>query len=446
MEPNTNISPDTMIEHLPPQNTELEQSILATILTDPDDDLFELTGTDFYSPKNASVYNVCYGLWVDKVPIDIASVGNELKKSNQDFSLSYLSEILNFPPVVDNKYSVKQIQGYANLRRMIELSNAVMKRCYRATPEDVEKIVDDLQSKSLKIGTSKADNFATIGSIVTDAIEHCEVIAENRGITGVPTGFKLLDHLLCGFQPSDLIILAGRPGMGKTAFAVNCMADSAKNGYVNDFYSLEMARLQIGLRFLTVGARVDSQKLRSGRMDAEDWSRLTDAAGQLYNLPINIDDTPCATYQEIQRKARKSKKKNDTKIIWIDYLSFLDGDKDGGKVAEIETITRGLKSLAKELTVPIVLLCQLNRMCEQRGDKRPILSDLRDSGAIEQDADVVLFLYRDEVYNRSDDNPERGVVEVDVAKQRSGPTGRIKLTYLDSFTRFENLTTWSDHA
>jgi replicative DNA helicase len=432
------------MNNLPPHNIELEESVLATILAHPEDDLFELMPVDFYKSANACVYRICLGLWNAKLPVDISSVGNELKKNDTEVPLSYLSTLMDAPPIISTEYSVNQIRGFANLRRMIELSNSLMKQCYRAKPEDVENIVDNLQRDSLKIGTTKTENLVSIGSIITDAVEHCELIAQQSGITGIPTGYNLLDSLLCGFQPSDLIVLAGRPGMGKTAMAVNCMINSAKKEHPNDFYSLEMARMQIGLRFLTVESRVDSQRLRSGRLTAEDWQQLTDGAGQLYKLPINIDDTACATYQEIQRKARKSKKQNNTGIIWIDYLSFLDGDKEGGKVAEIETITRGLKSLAKELNIPIVLLCQLNRMCEQRKDKRPILSDLRDSGAIEQDADVVLFLYRDEVYNHDEDNPEKGMIEVDVAKQRNGPTGRIKLSFLNSFTRFENLARWEE--
>ena len=432
-----------MHSQLPPQNTELEDSILATILAHPEDNLFELSASDFYKPINARVYLVCFGLYTNKLPVDISSVGNELKKT--DTPVSHLSTLLDAPPVIDNEYSVRQLRGYANLRRMIELSNAVQKKCYLAKPEDVESIVDKLQVESLKIGTINAENFSTIGSIITDTIEHCEIIARSNGLTGIPTGYKLLDSILCGFQPADLIILAGRPSMGKSAMAVNCMLHSAEGGYANDFYSLEMSKRSIGTRFLSVKSRINSQKFRSGKFDTEDWQRMNDAATELYKLPINIDDTPCSTYQEIQRKARKSKKQNDTKIIWIDYLSFLDGDKEEkNKVLEVQTITRGLKSLAKELNIPIVLLCQLNRQCEMRGDKRPILSDLRDSGSIEQDADVVLFLYRDEVYNKSDDNPNKGIVEVDVCKQRNGPTNRIKLTWIDAYTRFENLSTWGE--
>jgi replicative DNA helicase len=429
------------MHNLPPQNTELEESILATILIHPDDDLFELVPSDFYSSANAGIYKICLGLFNARLPVDISSISNELKKTGSEIPVSYLSGVLDAPPVIDNEYSIAQLRGYANLRRMLELSNSLMKRCYQAKPEDVEKIVDELQRDSLKIGSVGVERSVGLSSIINNTLERCEIIAQNKGLIGVPTGYELLDQLLCGFQPADLIILGARPSMGKTAFAINAMLNAAAKGCASDFYSLEMANVSVGTRFLTVASKINSQKFRSGRFSVEDWTALNDAAGKIYNYPIQIDDTPCSTYQEIAKKARKSKKQNDTKIIWIDYLSFLDGDKGANKVQEVESITRALKSLAKELNIPIVLICQLNRSLESRSDKRPILSDLRDSGAIEQDADVVLFLYRDEMYNKSETNPNIGVAEIDVAKQRNGPTGRVKLSFLSSFTRFENLAT-----
>ena len=428
----------------PPQNIDLENSILATILINPDDNLFELLPSDFYKSSNARIYKICLGLFNNSLPVDISSISNELKKNSLEVPLSYLSEIMDFPPVIDNEYSVSQIRGYANLRRMIELSNSLMKKCYQSRPEDVDRIIDNLQRDSLKLGSSGAEKSVKLSSIIFETIERCEIIAQNKGLTGTPTGYDQLDQLLCGFQPSDLIILGARPSMGKTAFAVNAMLNAAERGYASDFYSLEMANMSVGTRFLTVASKINSQKFRSGKFSAEDWGKLNETAQKIHDYPITVDDSPCATYQEIAKKSRKSKKQNGTKIIWVDYLSFLDGDKDSNKVQEVESITRALKSLAKELEIPIVLLCQLNRSLESRSDKRPILSDLRDSGSIEQDADVVLFLYRDEMYNTDENNPNRGVAEVNIAKQRNGPTGMVKLVFLNSFTRFENMSTWSD--
>lgn len=427
----------------PPNNKELEESYLATVILHPDDDLFELTPFDFYNTHYGTIYKACFNLWSAKNPVDLPNVVNELKKNGMLDGVggaSKVSELLNSPTVINNQYATKQLRGYADLRRIIELSNGQMKRCYQAKPEDVDSIIDEMQSHALKIGTAKAESFKSIRQIIMDTVDHCEIISKERGLTGVPTGYKLLDSLLCGLQPSDLIIVAARPSMGKTALCVNSILHAAEENYPADFFSFEMADLQIGKRLLSIKSRVNSQKFRSGKFSPQDWVLISDAASRLYDLPINVDDTPFGSYQDIQRKARKSKKQNGTKAIWIDYLSFIDGDKDSKTTSkEIESITRGLKSLAKELELPVVLLCQLNRLCEQRSDKRPILSDLRDSGAIEQDADVVMFLYRDEVYNKDPNNPKRGIVEVDVAKHRNGPTGRIELAWLGQFTRIENL-------
>jgi len=427
--------------NLPPQNIELEESILGTVILYPDDDLFELEPGDFYRINHQKIYKVCQQLYISNIRIDLAVVANELKKTGELEEIggaSYLSRLCDNPPITDNKYYINQIKGFANLRRMIELSNTITKQCFTAKPEDVESIIDNFQNQSLKIGAVKSDNFYNIQDLVIETIERCEEIQQHSGVTGIPSGYTDLDSLLCGFQPSDLIILAGRPGMGKTAWALNCMLNTDK---CSDFYSLEMARTQVMNRFLSIKSNINSQKFRSGYFSHEDWTSLTDAAGELSQYKINIDDTPCSTYQQIQRKARKSKKINNTNIIWIDYLSFIDGDKGKNKVEEIQTITRGLKSLAKELEIPIVLLCQLNRQCELRGsNKRPQLSDLRDSGAIEQDADVVLFLYRDEVYNKDENNPNIGTAEIEIAKQRNGPIGTVKLMWHNKTTKFNNLT------
>jgi replicative DNA helicase len=331
------------------------------------------------------------------------------------------------------------MKGYGNLRRMIELSNSVVKKCYNGNPDDAENIIDYVQQEALKIGSVKKDNMVPVSTVIHEAIDHCEMIAQNKGLSGITTGYYMIDSLTCGFQPSDLIILAARPAMGKTALAINCAKNAAKKGFVSDFYSLEMARLQLANRLLSVESGVNSLKFRSGKFTQEDWHKITEAASRLYEYKINIDDSASSSYQDIQRKARKSKKNNETDIIWIDYLGFLDGDKGSSKVQEIESITHGLKALAKELNIPIVLLSQLNRQCEQRPNKRPVLSDLRDSGAIEQDADLVMFLYRDEVYNKAEDNPNKGIAELCIAKQRNGPTGTIRLQWTEKTTRFENL-------
>jgi len=428
--------------NLPPQNIELEESILATIFLHADDDLFELGPGDFYKSAHGKIYEVCRSLNHFNKPIDLASVANELIKNkwlDEIGGASYLSKFLDIPPVTDNKYYIDQIKGYANLRRMIELSNTITKQCFTAKPEDVNDILDKFQSEALKIGSQKNEQLFGMDTIIYECIDYCEEIQKNKGITGVPSGFSDLDSILCGFQGSEFYIIAARPGMGKTAFVLNCMDNSADNGYVNEFYSLEMAKLQLAIRQLSMKSGINSQKFRNGYFNQDDWVRITDAAGELHEYPIYIDDSASSSYQDIQRKARKSFKKNKTQIIWVDYLKFLTGDKGLNRNLEIGTITRGLKQLAKELKIPVVLVCQLNRSLEQRSNKRPQLSDLRDSGEIEADADGVIFLYRDDYYDKSEDNPNKGIVEVEIAKQRMGPTGVIKLMWHDKTTKFNNI-------
>lgn len=429
---------------LPPHNIELEESILSSILTFPDDDLFEADPSDFYRTLHGKIYEVCRKIWEFIQKIDITEVLTELKSRNQLEECgggSYLSKLMDSPPCVDHIHSISQLKGYANLRRIIELSNAITKKALSARPDDVESLVDRFQSDILKIGSAKQDPMTPHCDLIMECIEHCEQLQQNRGMTGVPTGFLDLDSILCGFQKSDLYILAARPAIGKTAFCLNCIDHAASQDYVSDFYSLEMAKIQMGIRHLSMRSGVNSQKFRSGYFSQKDWVNITEAAAKLSEYKINIDDTPSCTYQQIQRKARKSKKKNGTDIIWIDYVSFIQGDKGLNRNQEVGTITRGLKALAKELEIPVVLVCQLNRMLEQRGNKRPVLSDLRDSGEIEQDADCVLFLYRDDYYNKDEDNPNRGIVEVEVAKQRNGPTGTVNLLWHNKTTRFMNLRT-----
>jgi replicative DNA helicase len=270
-----------------------------------------------------------------------------------------------------------------------------------------------------------------------ECVERCEELQDKGGITGVPTGYIDLDALLCGFQGGDLILLAGRPSMGKTAL-MNCAAvNAAERGFPSAICQLEMTNIQTGNRLLALNGKVNSMKFRSGKFSNEDWFKIQSTASKLSGYKIYVDDSAVSNYQEIQKKARYAVKNYDIKILFIDYLGFIDGEKDQGKVNEIQTISRGLKATAKELNIPVILLCQLNRSLEQRPNKRPILSDLRDSGALEQDADVVLFIYRDEVYNK--ESEFQGVAEINVAKQRNGPTGIIRLAWLPAFTKFENL-------
>jgi replicative DNA helicase len=288
-----------------------------------------------------------------------------------------------------------------------------------------------------RIDSGSGSDWCQLNDVITNCMDSAEELAKKGGITGVPTGFRDLDWYTSGFQGGDLVILAARPGMGKTAFAINSINNSAKQGFKAGFLSLEMVAQQVGNRFLSITSNINALKFRSGRFLPDDWEKMVSAAELLSTHGVWIDDHPRASYQDIHSKCKVLLSRHHANALWIDYLGFIDGDKDQNKVAEIQSITRALKQSAKEFNIPIVLICQLSRECEKRPNKRPILSDLRDSGAIEQDADVVLFLYREDYYKP--DSKDKGVVEVSISKQRNGPTGTIKLQWQEEYTSFHNL-------
>jgi replicative DNA helicase len=325
---------------------------------------------------------------------------------------------------------------------LIEKANAIVKRCFEERGE-AEDVIDFAESAIFEISEQKAQqSFYPLSKIILGNIETLEEKQGNHSlVTGVPTGFNQLDNLTSGLQNSDLIILAARPSMGKTALALNIARNAAVDANVPvAVFSLEMSKEQLSLRMLCSEARIDSSRLRGGFFSMEDWHRLTDAAGTLSEAPIYIDDSPSLSAMEIRAKARRLKMDKNIGLIIIDYLQLMQGRSSAERRdLEISEISRGLKALAKELKLPVMALSQLNRMLEQRTDKRPRLSDLRESGALEQDADVVAFIYRDEVYNKEEDNPNRGAAEIILSKQRNGPTGDVFLSFLKSYTRFENL-------
>jgi replicative DNA helicase len=325
---------------------------------------------------------------------------------------------------------------------LIEKANAIVKRCFEEKG-NTDEVIDFAESAIFEISEKKSQQaFYPLSKIILGNIETLEEKQGNRSlVTGVPTGFSRLDNLTSGFQNSDLIILAARPSMGKTALALNIARNAAVDSNIPvAVFSLEMSKEQLSLRMLCSEARIDSSRLRGGFFSMEDWHRLTDAAGILSESPIYIDDSASLTAMEIRAKARRLKMDKNIGLVIIDYLQLMQGRASAERRdIEISEISRSLKALAKELDLPVLALSQLNRMLEQRTDKRPRLSDLRESGALEQDADVVAFIYRDEVYNKEEDNPNKGVAEILLSKQRNGPTGDIFLTFLNSYTRFEDL-------
>ncbi len=340
------------------------------------------------------------------------------------------------------RHYTKIIHDKASLRRLIEKANAIIKRCFEEKGE-TEDVIDFAESAVFEISQKKArQSFFALSKIILGNIETLEEKQGNRSlVTGVPTGFTQLDNMTSGLQRSDLIILAARPSMGKTALALNIARNAAVDANIPvAIFSLEMSKEQLSLRMLCSEARIDSSRLRGGFFSMDDWHQITDAAGILSEAPIYIDDSPSLSTMEIRAKARRLKMDKNIGLIIIDYLQLMQGRSSAERRdLEISEISRGLKALAKELNLPVMALSQLNRMLEQRTDKRPRLSDLRESGALEQDADLVAFIYRDEVYNIEEDNPNRGTAEILLSKQRNGPTGDIYLSFLKSYTRFENM-------
>lgn len=439
---------DPSLQHLPPQNLEAEESVIASVFVDNStlDDILEvLSPDDFYKPANQKIFETMIELNQRSQPIDLVTLSNRMKDTNRLESIggySYLASLDTVPLAVNAKHYATIIREKASLRRLIKASNDIAKRCYESS-EDVDDIIDFAENAIFKISEDKTtQSFYTLQSIIDENIDSLQE-KQGRGqtVTGVPTGFGRLNTLTSGFQKSDLIILAARPGMGKTAFALNIARNAAVDHKVpTAVFSLEMSKEQLCLRLLCSEARVDSAKLRGGFFSKKEWEKLTDAADVLHHAPIFINDSPDISATEIRAKARRLKMDQGLGLIIIDYLQLMKTRYNlERRDLEIGDISRSLKALAKELQVPVLALSQLNRKLEERSDKRPQLSDLRESGALEQDADVVAFIYRDEVYNKKEDNPNRGTAEIILAKQRNGPTGTVMLTFFPAITRFESL-------
>jgi replicative DNA helicase len=431
---------------LMPSNINVELSLLSRILTFPEAELFEMEVSDFYRTSHQKLFTTLKDLWVKKASMDVGVVIKSLEAqygADELNASSLVAEILGEPISTQPEESMHLLRQYSQLRQLVEVSNALEKRCGNATPNEVSEVIDFAQREILKVGEQdNTSDFKNISEIVVAAIDRAEALSKKRGVTGIPSGLRRLDDLLSGFQPEELYILAGRPSMGKTALAQTCMANSAKLGFTPGFFSLEMGEVSIINRFLSGESGVNSHKFRNGKFTPEDWSAIMAAGSAISNWKMVIDDDPIVSHIEICRKARKMKRLHGVNILWIDYLSFITGERGQSKANEVQTVTRALKAVSRDLKIPVVLLAQLNRLCETRPNKRPILSDLRDSGAIEQDADVVLFLYRHSRYIMPSDKhyaDYENLAELNVAKNRNGPTGVIELYWSSRQTRFENL-------
>ncbi len=433
---------------IPPQNQEAEESLLGAILIDNENllDILEvLTPADFYKSAHGVIFSAITELFNEDEPIDLITLSNKLRekgefeKAGGAFFLAKLTDTVPLPS--NSKHYANIVREKATLRRLIEKAAHITKLCYQDSG-NVSDVIDFAENAVFEISENKTNpGFFRISNIVQDAIDVIEERQLNKAlVTGVETGFTKFDEMTAGLQKSDFIIIAGRPSMGKTAFGMNIARNAAVNNNIPvAIFSLEMSKEQLAMRLLCSEARIDSSKIRSGFLSKEDFSKITDAAGALSEAPIYIDDSPRTSAMEIRTKARRLKMEKDLGMVIIDYIQLMKTRSDlERRDLEISDISRSLKILAKELDIPVVALSQLNRKLEERQDKRPVLSDLRESGALEQDADVVTFIYRDEVYNKSEDNPNSGKAEILIRKQRNGPTGIVTLTFVSSCTRFEN--------
>jgi len=426
----------------PPHSTEIEQSILAALLyfhqETADEILDSVSSQDFYKIAHQHILSTALELHRAGEPLEAPIMAEALKAKgvlDQIGGGSYLAKVMDIPVPSNIETSCRILREKAALRRAIQICQKTIHACHHAS--DAADVIDVAQREILQIQSDGNGQAVLIDDLIDDARERYDRLNNLQGqTTGVPSFFPDLDTLLAGYQRSDLLILAARPAMGKTAFAVCNLVNMGLHDIPCGIFSLEMSKEQLVDRMTAVSSKVNSLKFRSGRFVNDDWVAITNALGEFQGKPIWIDDSSDPRLSSLRKKSRQMVK-NGAKIIFIDYLQLLSGAKQQNRNLEISEITRGLKLLAKDLNIPIVLLSQLSRKCEERDPKRPRLSDLRDSGAIEQDADVVMFLYRDEVYKPTDDN--RGLAELIIAKQRNGPTGTIGLKWNEVATRFEPL-------
>ena len=433
---------------IPPQDLNAERSVLGAMMLEVgavSDAIGGLKADHFYRPAHAKVFEAMRALYDRSEPIDEITLQARLKENGsleEVGGVSFLASLSDGVPSAANiAHYAKIVRERALIRRLIATTSSIATKGYEGTT-DIEQLLDDAEVSIFEI-TSDRDqrSFSSMNELVKEAFKAIEKrFEEKSSITGVPTGFSEFDKMTAGLQPSDLIIVAGRPSMGKTALALN-MAQSAavEQGKSVAVFSLEMAKQQLVMRMLCSQARIDASRMRGGFLKDSDWPKLAKAAGQLSQAPIYIDDTGAISILEMRAKCRRLQADKWLDLIMVDYLQLMRGSSssDGSREREISEISRGLKALARELSVPVIALSQLNRSLEQRQDKRPMLSDLRESGAIEQDADVITFVYRDEYYNP--ESEDKGLAEIIIGKQRNGATGTVKLTFLKQFTLFADL-------
>ena len=440
---------ENLTPRVPPHSEEAEQSVLGSMLIDRDAvnvAVENLSQEDFYNLRHGEIFGAMVDLYHENRAVDLVTLKNQLEQKGKleaAGDMKYLSQIAAaVPNSVHIKNYVQIVKDKALYRKFIQLGNQVMAEGY-STETPIDVLSEEVEQKVFRILQNKGnEDFSHIRDVLLETFDDIERIAKSEGeITGIPTGFVDLDYRTSGLQPSVLVLVGARPSMGKAAFALNVVQHAAVRKHkCSAIFSLEMSKKQLVNRMLSCEAGVESEKLRSGKLEDSDWEKLAMALAPLSEAPIYIDDTPGITLAEMRSKCRKLKLDKGLDLIMIDYLQLMSGGSGrmgDSRQQEISDISRGLKALAREMQAPVVALSQLSRALEARADHRPMLSDLRESGAIEQDADVVMFLYRDEYYHP--ETEDKNIAEIIIAKQRNGPTGTVKLAWLGQYTKFANL-------
>ena len=438
---------EALIKRVLPHSVEAEQSVIGSMIMDRDAIMTAsevITSEDFYQSQYGVLFDAMLELYNEGKPVDLVTLQERLREKDvppEISSLEFVRDLLDAVPTSANvRHYATIVQEKSMLRKLIKVNEDIANTCYFAR-EKTEDILEETEKKIFDLLQYRSTgDFVPIKQVVLNALDKIEKASKNKGtVTGIPTGFIDLDYKTSGFQPSDLILIAARPSMGKTAFVLNVAQHMAfKEGKTVAIFSLEMSKEQLVNRLFSLESKVDSQALRTGNLTDEDWAKLIEGAAVVGKSNLIIDDTPGISIAELRSKCRKFKLEHDLGIIIIDYLQLMSGGKHSeSRQQEISEISRSLKAVARELNVPVVALSQLSRAVEQRPDHRPMLSDLRESGAIEQDADVVMFLYRDDYYNK--DTDKKNIAEVIIAKQRNGPIGTVELVWLPNYTKFANM-------
>jgi len=436
---------------VPPHSVEAEQAVLGGLMLDNsawDAVADRITAEDFYRRDHQLIFAAIADLAARNEPLDAVTLAEQLERNNQleeSGGLDYLATLARETPSAANIRSYADIvRERAQLRRLISVGGEITTNAFNTEGRSVTELIDDAERRVFEIaesGRKTGSGFVPIRDLLGDMIDKLDMLHQNQGqLTGVSTGFTELDRMTAGLQPGDLVIVAGRPSMGKTSFALNIGENAAlgRKQVPVAIFSMEMSRDQLGLRMISSLGRINQSHLRTGNFGDEEWSRINGAINMMKTAPIYIDDTGALTPTEVRARARRLKREHGLGLVIVDYLQLMQvpGNKEN-RATEISEISRSLKALAKELSVPVIALSQLNRSVEQRTDKKPVMSDLRESGAIEQDADVIMMIYREEVYDSN--TTRKGIADIIITKQRNGPTGEVSLTFLGEYTKFENL-------